>query len=72
MRRLYVGKAKCCGTITAALVDDDLTSADDVARFAKSIAKSDRRFEHLTLKDDEELKMERCKCSARTSGAKHE
>jgi hypothetical protein len=62
VRRLYIGKAKCCGVITAAMVDDETTTADEVAKFAKSIAKSNRQFGHLELSDTEKLAMERCKC----------
>jgi hypothetical protein len=61
-RMLYVGRAKCCGRVTAAMVDDEQTTANDVAQFARSIAKSNRRLEHMTLTDDTKLSMERCEC----------
>ncbi|MGA7524098.1 MAG: hypothetical protein WBW84_16720 [Acidobacteriaceae bacterium] len=54
------------------MVDDDMTTADEIAKFAKSIAKSNRLFWHLELKDDEPLTMGRCKCHIPQNGPKHD
>lgn len=59
--KAYTGVAKCCGKVTAAMVDDEKTSAKDVADFARSMHKTDRELRHvedilLTIK------LERCEC----------
>ncbi len=45
-RRYYVGVA-ACGCTRLALIDEDLTSATEVADFAKRQAKLGRRMEHV-------------------------
>lgn len=58
--KAYLGVAKCCGRITAAMLDDQHTTAKDVADFAKSLHKSDRELRHVD--DDSQIKLERCEC----------
>jgi hypothetical protein len=44
-RRFYFGVREC-GCVTAALVDDELTTAAEIADFARRMAKTKRRVQH--------------------------
>jgi hypothetical protein len=59
--KAYIGVAKCCGNITAAMIDDENTSAKDVADFARSMHKTDRELRHV---DGEPMtiNLQRCAC----------
>lgn len=63
MKSYYVGMKKACGCITAAMVDDEQTTAKDVASFAKDVAKYDRNLRHIELPDDERLEIKFCRCT---------
>lgn len=52
-RKFYAGVRQDCGCHTALLVDDDKTTAKDVARFAADMAKSKRVVRHVELTHDE-------------------
>lgn len=51
-RKFYVGISGC-GCITAALVDDEKTTAKDIAQFARDMHKTKRRMEHRELAQPE-------------------
>lgn len=51
----YVGVAKC-GCVRALLVDDDKTTPDEIASFAKRQKKMDRRMEHRRNMSEDEMK----------------
>jgi hypothetical protein len=57
-RSFYLGVREC-GCASAALVDDEKTTAAEVSRFAKDLSKSGRRLKHVTLKDGEHLNLSR-------------
>lgn len=57
----YIGVSRCCSRITAAMVDDDKTTAKDVADFAKSMHKTSRDLKHVEVEPGQ-LKLERCEC----------
>jgi hypothetical protein len=59
--KAFIGVAKCCGAITAAMVDDETTKAKDIGRFAKDVIASGREFKHIDTGFDR-ISMERCKC----------
>lgn len=48
-RKFYAGVRPDCGCHTALLVDDEKTTAKDVARFAADMAKSQRVVRHVEL-----------------------
>lgn len=58
----YIGVAKCCGNVTAALVDDQRTTAKEVGEFAHNVVSSGREFKHVDTLD--KLTIRRCKCNA--------
>jgi hypothetical protein len=66
--KAYIGVAKCCGAITAAMVDDELTKAKDVGRFAKDVVDSGRELKHVDTGADR-LSLERCRCSRVSASA---
>ena len=51
-RKFYVGITEC-GCITAALVDDEKTTAKEIAQFARDMHKTKRRMEHRELSQPE-------------------
>ena len=51
-RKFYVGITEC-GCITAALVDDEKTTAKEIAQFASDMHKTKRRMEHRELAQPE-------------------
>jgi hypothetical protein len=59
--KAYIGVDRCCGVISAAMVDDDKTSAKDVADFARDMHKSSRDLRHVEVPDGS-LKLARCEC----------
>ena len=61
--KAYIGVAKCCGAISAAMVDDERTKPKDVGRFAKEVLSSGRDFRHVEVPEGT-LQLQRCKCSA--------
>jgi hypothetical protein len=59
----YVG-VRPCGCITAAMIDDDTTTPDEIAEFARDMAKSGRRVEHRSLTQEEfQRTFVQCKCT---------
>lgn len=66
--KAYIAKAKCCGAITAGMLDDERTTAKDVADFAREAHKYDRALEHVT--DWGEIKLVRCECKRVKRAAK--
>jgi hypothetical protein len=65
MNKFWVGKAKCCGAISAAMVADEKTTNADIADFA--IGLGDDRTLELKEVPDGSLSMARCKCSQRSA-----
>lgn len=61
MKNFYVGK-RSCGCITAALVDDDKTTPDEIAEFARSMKGTQRRVEHLSLPLETPIPLVHCTC----------
>ncbi len=54
---------KSCGCITACMVDDDKTTAKDVADFAKNMHKTGRKMKHAELTEVEFMaSFKRCEC----------
>ena len=53
-RPFYIGISKC-GCITATLVDDENTTAKEIAEFARSMQKTKRRMSHRNFTKDEFL-----------------
>lgn len=59
----YIGVAKCCGNVTAALVDDEKTTRREVGNFAADLVARGRELKHVeTL---EGLRIARCRCDSR-------
>lgn len=58
--QLYIGKRPACGCITAAMVDDETMTPDDLAEFARDIIASGRRLEHIEIPDGETVALKRC------------
>ena len=59
----YVG-VRSCGCVTAAMIDDDTTTPEEIAQFARDMAKSGRRVEHraLTLEEFQQSFVQ-CNCT---------
>lgn len=58
----YVG-VKACGCLTACLVDDENTTAKEVAEFAREMHKTGRRMKHRDLTEKEFLEsFNKCEC----------
>lgn len=67
--KAYVGIAKCCGAVTAAMVDDERTKATDIGEFVKGIIDSGRELKHIDTGADR-ISLTRCRCSAVNGEAK--
>jgi hypothetical protein len=59
--KAYIGVDRCCGAVSAAMVDDDKTTAKDVAEFARDMHKTSRDLRHVECEQGE-LKLQRCEC----------
>ena len=61
-KSFYLG-VKPCGCVTASLVDDEMTTAKDVANFAKDMHKTGRKMRHAEMTEAEFASVfKRCKC----------
>lgn len=61
-KSFYIG-VKLCGCITASMVDDDKTTAKDVADFANNMHKTGRKIKHAELTEAEFMAaLKRCQC----------
>ena len=60
--KAYIGVAKCCGAISAAMVDDGHVKPKDLGRFTKDVLSTGRELRHAEFADGS-LIMQRCKCS---------
>ena len=60
--KAYIGVAKCCGAISAAMVDDSNTRPSDLGRFTKDVLSTGRELRHAEFEDGS-LIIQRCKCS---------
>jgi hypothetical protein len=58
----YIGVAKCCGNVTAALVDDEKTTRREIGNFAADLMARNREVKRV--ESLEGLKIARCKCGA--------
>lgn len=56
----YIGVAKCCGNVTAALVDDEKTTRREVGNFAADLLARGRDLKQVETLDG--LKIARCRC----------
>nr|MBL8412754.1 hypothetical protein [Dechloromonas sp.] len=62
-KTFYTG-VKPCGCVTALLVDDDETTAKEVADFAREMHKTGRKMKHAELSQDEFMAtFKKCECS---------
>lgn len=57
----YIGVAKCCGNVTAALVHDERTTPREVKDFIDGLLTRDRELRFVGTLDG--LKIARCKCN---------
>lgn len=64
--KAYIGVAKCCGAISAAMVDDGRVKAKDLGRFTKDVLSTGRELKHAEFEDGA-LVMQRCKCAQQQS-----
>lgn len=54
---------KPCGCVTACLVDDDKTTAKEVADFARDMHKTGRKMNHVEMTEAEFMAtLKRCEC----------
>jgi hypothetical protein len=58
----YIGVAKCCGNVIAALVDDEKTTRREVGNFAADVVERGRELKHV--ESLEGLTIARCRCNA--------
>lgn len=66
-RKSFYPGVKACGCTTALLVDDDKTTAKDVADFAREMHKTGRKMNHVELTESEFMAtFKRCECSQET------
>ena len=69
-KSFYIG-VKDCGCTTACLVDDDETTAKEVAEFAREMHKTGRKLKHVELTEAEFMAtVKQCDCSAGNKEAK--
>lgn len=59
--KYYIGVTKCCGHITAAMVDDERTTNAQIGEFVRDVTKSGREFQLIECERGS-LKLKRCKC----------
>lgn len=61
-KQLYIG-VKTCGCVTASLIDDKMTTAKDIADFAREMHKSNREVRHVKWTQQEFMeKLKACEC----------
>lgn len=58
----YIG-TKACGCVTAAMVDDEQTTAKDVADFAREMHKTGRKLSHVEMTEQQFMdSLKACEC----------
>lgn len=59
--KAYIGVERCCGAISASMLDDEETTAKAVAEFASKLHKTHRDLRHVDVPPNAVV-MQSCEC----------